>query len=132
MMSLQRILSSIPYFKDDTQTLIAISKKDDDFAQRMLDIWKRQFPLARSKWHWEALNRKEYCVQILRGIRVIPYTPSTTEAIGDHLVVHAAKSSAMRHYLIEQLDMAHPHNLKNEELRVTLAQRVRYVCSEDH
>lgn len=125
-MSLQQLLSYVPGIGKD---YVALSKKDDDFGIEEVKAWQKKFPLDQNYSNQGYTSIVEYCHKLVKSIKLIPYTHSTSGLIGDHLVELARQSAGVRNLLCDQLNMFHGTFL-NEELRLELADRVWKVVSE--
>lgn len=125
-MFLQQLLSCIPGFGDD---YVALSKRDDDYGVEQVAAWKVRFPLEQRYRELGYETVEDYCKEMVRAIKPIPYNHTTTQQIGEHLAKLAIRSNAVYQHLLEQLNMFNGTFLR-QDFRLALSGRVIKVTPE--
>jgi hypothetical protein len=123
-MTLQKIFSCLPAFSSNPYSYNEVtSKKEDDYGLAKVNEWKKQFPADKSCYEQGYVFVGEFCKKVVRGIKPIPYTHTTSEAIGDHLAALAIRSRAVYSQICNQLNMENCTFL-NDEQRGELSKRL--------
>jgi hypothetical protein len=102
-MTLQTILSCVPGFGFDEHGYSEVSKKDDDFGQRMVNAWRSEYPTDKSYSDLGISTPDEYSKKVIQAIKPIPFNDTTSSQICSHLAALAKRSSAVYTHLTKQL-----------------------------